>query len=89
MHAGQGEGLTDKEPSEVTSERLSSALGRAVADCWSTLPQDTQHDLFEAAVKSEGEHVRQQLAIFLHRKHDRTLSALQSQATVEPDSLGG
>ena len=33
--------------------------------------------------------IRQQLAIYLHNRHARTLSAVQAQAVVEPDSLGG
>jgi hypothetical protein len=68
---------------------MSRALGRAVAECWSNLPQDVQQQLFEAAVKSEGEASRQHLAVFLHGKHSRTQDALHSQATHEPDSLGG
>jgi hypothetical protein len=68
---------------------MSRALGHAVARCWSSLSQETQHDLFEAAVSSEGEAIRQQLAIFLHSKHERTLQAVHSNATTEPDSLGG
>jgi hypothetical protein len=56
---------------------------------WSRLSQETQHDLFEAAVAAEGEAIRQQLAIFLHGKHDRTLDAIHAKAIAEPDSLGG
>ena len=33
-------------------EKLSRALGQAVARSWSTLPQDIQHDLFEQAVEA-------------------------------------
>ena len=71
------------------ADKISRALGHAVARCWSRLPQEAQHDLFEAAVDSQGEAIRQQLAIFLHGQHARTLDALHSQATREPDSLGG
>lgn len=71
------------------ADRLSSALGHAVAQCWSRLPQEFQQDLFEAAVSSEGESIRQQLAIFLHSKHARTADSLRARATPEPDSLGG
>lgn len=71
------------------ASRLSSALGHAVAQCWSRLPQEFQQDLFEAAVSSEGEAIRQQLAIFLHGKHARTVDSLRARATPEPDSLGG
>src|SRR5258708_343788 len=70
-------------------ERLSSALGHAVAQCWSDLPQEAQQELFEAAVQAEGEGIRQQLAIFLHGKHARTVDTLRARATSEPDSLGG
>lgn len=75
-------------PAEA-ADMMSRALGHAVARCWSRLPQEAQHDLFEAAVDSQGEAIRQQLAIFLHGQHARTLDALHSQATHEPDSLGG
>jgi hypothetical protein len=71
------------------ADKISRALGHAVARCWSRLPQEAQHDLFEAAVNSQGEAIRQQLAIFLHGQHARTLDALHSQATREPDSMGG
>lgn len=74
---------------EVVVANMSRALGHAVARCWSRLPQEVQHDLFEAAVNSEGEAIRQSLAIFLHGKHDRTLDALHAKALAEPDSLGG
>jgi hypothetical protein len=88
MHAGRQPPVA----SELTGESvdyLSRALGQAVARCWSQLSQEAQHDLFEAAVNSEGEKIRQQLAIFLHGKHDRTVDAVHAQATLEPDSLGG
>jgi hypothetical protein len=77
--------------SSLSSKRstLSRALGRAVAECWSHLSQDAQQNLFEAAIKSEGEKIRQQLAIFLHGRRQRTIDAVHSQATLEPDSLGG
>lgn len=72
-----------------TADRLSRALGQAVARCWSSLPQEFQHSLFEAAVTSEGETIRQLLAVYLHSKHERTVSAMQARAMPEPDSLGG
>jgi hypothetical protein len=78
----------DRCPVE-TAETLSQALGQAVARCWSILPQEIQHDLFEAAVASEGETIRQQLAVYLHGKHERTADAVQARAIPEPDSLGG
>jgi hypothetical protein len=65
------------------------ALGEAVAHVWSQLPPDIQHHLFEAAVKSQGEPMRPQIAVFLHEKHTRTSSALKARAMPEPDSLGG
>ncbi len=79
----------DCELSAAETEKLCRALGQAVARCWATLPQNTQHDLFEAAVRSEGEVIRQQLAMYLHEKHARTLSAVQAKAMPTPDSLGG
>ncbi len=56
--------------------KLSCALGQAVAQCWSRLPQEIQHELFEAAVKSEGE-IRQQL---VDGHHEHTVAAVQKQA---------
>jgi hypothetical protein len=38
---------------------------------------------------SEGETIRQQLAVFLHGQHDRTVDTVQARAMPEPDSLGG
>lgn len=70
-------------------DRLCCALGRAVGRRWSRLPQDVQQELFEAAVGSEGEGIRQPLAVFLHGKHARTMDAIHSRAMPEPDSLGG
>jgi hypothetical protein len=75
---------------ELTNEAidsLSKALGKAVARCWSSLPQDVQRTLFDIA--AEDGAARQQLAVFLHGKHARTLDALHARATSEPDSLGG
>jgi hypothetical protein len=68
-------------------DNLTNALGRAVVRHWSRLPHDIQRVLFEAAAENDG--VRQQLAVYLHGKHVRTLDALHAQATHEPDSLGG
>jgi hypothetical protein len=75
--------------SREAADELSRALGQAVARCWSNLPQEIQHSLFEAAVMSEGETIRQQLAVYLHGKHERTLDTVQARAMPEPDSLGG
>ena len=38
---------------------------------------------------SQGEAIRQQLAVYLHGKHERTSDVVQSRAVPEPDSLGG
>jgi hypothetical protein len=74
----------------VTPEQLRSALGDAVIRKWSSLPKHVQHDLFEEAVKSHGESIRSQLAIFLHDKHPRTWDPLgKPREMTEPDSLGG
>jgi hypothetical protein len=71
------------------TDRLSKVLGQAMVHCWSRLPRDVQHDLFEAAVASGGEAIRQQLAVYLHGTHARTIGSLQARAMTEPDSLGG
>jgi hypothetical protein len=60
-----------------------------LVQCWSVLTPEIQHNLFEAAVVSEGESIREQLAIHLHSKHKRTVETLQARAIPEPDSLGG
>jgi hypothetical protein len=58
-------------------ERFAAALGLAAIDLWSELPQELQQRLFEQAVvhghKSEqDESLREQLAQFLHARHQRT-----------------
>jgi hypothetical protein len=74
----------------VTAEQFALALGEAVIRRWSSLPQQVQHHLFEEAVKSHGESIRSQLAIFLHDKHPRTSDPLgEPREMIEPDSLGG
>jgi hypothetical protein len=88
MHAGHNSTLVPIEQPSATPDEISRALGRAVAQCWSDLPQDVQHELFEAAVKSEGEASRQHLAVFLHGKHSRTQDALHASATPEPPQRG-
>ncbi len=70
-------------------EQIGRALGEAMAQCWSRLPQELQHDVFEAAVSQGGEALRQSLAIFLHGKHHRTVNSLHARSLPEPDSLGG
>ena len=82
------EELVMDRPGEAT-ELLFHALGEAVVGIWSNLPQAIQHHIFEEAVMSQGESMRQQLAIFLHDKHSRTLSSIKDRAVPEPDSLGG
>ena len=72
-----------------TNKLLFHALGEAVGRIWSNLPQDIQHHIFEEAVMSQGESMRQQLAVFLHEKHSRTVNSAKDRAMPEPDSLGG
>ena len=79
---------SDLLPTEIEEQGF-RALGHAVARIWSRLPQDIQHHLFEEAVASQGESVRQQLAIFLHHRHPRTSDSIKARAMPEPDSLGG
>jgi hypothetical protein len=74
MDANKG----DRELSTEEAEKLARALGEAVARCWNSLPQEIQHNLFEAAVRSEGEIIRRQLALYLNEKHARTLAAIQA-----------
>jgi hypothetical protein len=82
------EDWSGQKPAAQTSE-LEGALGQAVARCWSALTPETQHTLFEAAVLSAGEAIRQELALYLHGKHQRTAGGVQARAITEPDSLGG
>jgi hypothetical protein len=84
-----GKESEDKILAADTIQKLDRALGQAVAQCWSVLTPEIQHSLFEAAVASEGESIREQLAIHLHSKHKRTVETLQARAIPEPDSLGG
>jgi hypothetical protein len=77
------------ELSPETADKIARALGQGLAQCWSRLAQDIQHDVFEAAVTLEGEAIRQQLAVYLHGKHTRTTDAMHARAMPEPDSLGG
>ena len=74
---------------ETTPTDLFLALGRAASKIWSNLPQEAQHQLFEEAISSQGEDLRQRLAIFLHQKHSRTTDSIKARAILEPDSLGG
>jgi DnaJ-domain-containing protein 1 len=70
--------------------KLSRALGEAILAIWGKLPHEIQHCVFEQAVQSQGESIRQQLAVLLHDKHPRTSSPLgKPREMMEPDSLGG
>jgi ATP-dependent DNA ligase len=40
-------------------------------------------------VEAEGESIREELALHLPGKHQRTVQAAQAKALIEPDSLGG
>jgi hypothetical protein len=88
-HFSYGEG----EAMEIiphNDEKLSRALGEAVLAIWGKLPHDVQHRVFEQAVLSQGESIRQQLAVLLHDKHPRTSDPLgKPREMMEPDSLGG
>jgi hypothetical protein len=71
--------------SENESQRFAEALGLAALDLWSELPQAVQHSLFERAVlrghKTErDESLREQLAQFLHRHHERSANHNAGQA---------
>jgi hypothetical protein len=62
--------------SRLVTDQLTRALGEAVIRIWSNLPQEVQEHLFKAAVSSQGEPIRSQLAAFLHDKHTRTADPL-------------
>jgi hypothetical protein len=74
---------------DEVAEDIFHALGRAASKLWSNLPQEIQHQLFEAAVSFHGNAMRQQLAVFLHERHSRTTDSMKALAVTEPDSLGG
>ena len=81
-----GKESEDKILAADTIQKLHRALGQVVVQCWSVLTPETQHNLFEAAVVSEGESIREKLAIHLHSKHKRTVETLKERAIPEPDS---
>ena len=83
--------MPSTEPTpQRAADQLTRALGQAVIRIWSNLPQDVQNHLFQEAVRSQGESIRPQLAVFLHNKHPRTLDPLgKPREMTEPDSLGG
>ena len=78
-----------RQLSRETQERVYRILGEGVAHAWSGLPQTIQQELFESAVRAEGEQMRESIAVFLHGEHDRTKSGVQARAMPEPDSKGG
>ena len=84
-----GKNPDDTQPGAKTTENVDRALGQAVARCWSNLTPEIQQTLFEAAVQAGGETIRQELAVHLHGKHQRTAQSVQARAMPEPDSLGG
>jgi hypothetical protein len=62
---------------DESAERFFNILGVAALDLWSNLPQEIQQQLFERAVlvghqTERDESLREQLAQFLHARHDRT-----------------
>ena len=67
-----------------TQQRIFRTLGEGVVKVWSGMPPAIQHELFEAAVRAEGESLRPQLAIFLHGMHLRTTDAIKARAMPEP-----
>ncbi len=74
----------------MNSEELTKKLGRAVTAIWGDLPPSVQHELFESAARLSGSGTREQLAVFLHHRHPRTIeSGKTARAVPEPDSLGG
>lgn len=75
--------------SSGTETVLSGALGEAVVKFWSVLPRSVQQGLFNHAITSHGEPMRQPLAVFLHHNHSRTADTIKACAMREPDSLGG
>ena len=66
------------EGTNEADELLFHALGEAIGRIWSTLPPAVQQQIFEEAVMSQGEAMRQKLAVFLHDKHSRTWIRLKS-----------
>jgi len=57
--------------------RFAPLLGRAAIHVWAELPREVQETLFEHAVvightSERDESLREQLAKFLHERHERT-----------------
>jgi hypothetical protein len=66
------------ESAETNPDRFAHVLGLAAIDLWSELPRELQHTLFERAVllghhTERDESLREQLAQFLHTRHERTV----------------
>ena len=55
----------------ANTSRFQAAIGYAALNLWPRLPRGVQEELFEHAVGAD-EHLRQQLAIYLHEHHPRT-----------------
>jgi len=71
------DGAALRQPAPGGESRFIHVLGLAALDLWSDLPQETQHQVFERAVllghRTEAdESLREQLAAFLHDRHQRT-----------------
>jgi hypothetical protein len=74
----------------MPTDKLFTALGKAVAASWGELPVEVQQALFEATVESAGEGSREKLAVYLHGRYPRTVpSDKPGREVPEPDSLGG
>jgi hypothetical protein len=61
----------------VADPRFALALGGGLLETWPLLPQKWQKALFEAAVfaghrDERDESLREQLALYLHKRHPRT-----------------
>ncbi len=67
----------------MPSNEIMTALSQALATSWSDLAPEVQHKLYEAAVKAAGENAREELAIYLHHKHPRTIEG-ENQAQRSP-----
>jgi hypothetical protein len=88
LNRAESDQIQEEELPGEAAEKLSRALGGSCSMLEQSA-QDIQQNLFEAAVTSEGETIRQRLAVYLHGKHERTVDAAQARAMPVPDSLGG
>ena len=75
----------------MPTDKLITALGKAVVARWGELPVELQQTLFEAAIESVGEGSRGKLSVYLHAGHPRTMPGDKQpgREVPEPDSLGG